>query len=163
VKKIGFLVRDLAFSQSAYHLIRNANAFLEERGHEVATYVFYERLARPCLVPRFFCSNLHDAWAFDGPLVATTLATAEKLRSFPSSPRKLFYAWDLEWMRAPAKGFPFHQDVYGDPRLELVARGPSHARAIEDAWNRAPVAVIPDMNIPTLWNLAIGGAPQEPR
>jgi hypothetical protein len=106
--------------------------------------VFYERPSRPCLTPHFATLPLSEAFGFGGPLVATTASSARFLAGIPSGGGKFFHPWDLEWLRRPAPWAEWRAS-YGDPRLTLLARSPSHARALESAWNRpARVAGEPD-------------------
>jgi hypothetical protein len=85
--------------------------------------------------------QMAEAWGFDGVLLATTLSTAEKILRCPSAKKRFFYVWDLEWLRPSRKEYRAFQAIYGDPRMELIARCPDHAAAIEAAWNRRPVVV----------------------
>jgi hypothetical protein len=142
VRKIGFVLRDLGPSQLAYALIRELNA-----ASGCDPYVFWEEPRRPCVTPRFACMPVVDAWSFDGPLVATTLSTANKVRAIPAASPKLFYVWDLEWVRPQRKHWLQFQPVYGDPALTLVARDESHRDAIESAWNRKVLHVTGSPNL----------------
>lgn len=146
--KLGVLVRDLGPSQFNYYCIRNANVAL--KSGKVADFVaFYENLTKPCLTPNFAIMQAAEAWGYDGVLVATTLSTAEKLIRFPSAQRKLFYVWDLEWLRMGQKSYRALQAVYGHSRLRLLARSAEHARLIGEVWNRE-AAIVDDFDLPAL-------------
>lgn len=149
MKKIAFLVKDLAASQLSFLLIRYCNALADSRGADPV--VFYEGLQRPCLEPRFACMQMAEAYLFDAPAVATTLATAGKLLAMPACPRRFFYAWDLEWLR-PWGRRPFRglQGVYGSPLLTVLARSADHASVLSNAFNRDDVPVVDDFHAPAL-------------
>jgi len=64
-----------------------------------------------------------------------------------SPKRKLFYIWDLEWLRPHAKDFIANLRIYRHPKLELIARSISHAQAVENYANKKVNAIIPDFNL----------------
>lgn len=147
--KLGIALDNLGHSQLAFYAIRNINALLAEgREHEVV--VFYQELATPCITPRFAAMPIQEAFGFDGPLVATSYTTAEAVRGFPSSPRKLWYAWDLDWLRLAQKDYGSLARVYRDPRLSVLARSADHAQAIEGVWLRPVAGVVPDFDLKLL-------------
>ena len=74
-------------------------------------------------------------------------STAKTLSEFPSE-KKMFYVWDLEWMRSNnKKQYEEYRDVYTNESMELIARSTSHKEAIENAFNRTVNYVIPDFNL----------------
>lgn len=153
--KFGVLVNDLGPGQLATRLLTQANALVASRA-DLDVLVLYEALRRPCVDPAFATMQVAEGYAFDGPMVATTASTAEKLARFPAVPRKLFYAWDLEWLRphlARGRSFADWRRVYGNPDLVLVARCDDHARVLANAWNRE-VAVVEHFDLEHLLALA---------
>jgi len=143
MKKLGFAVPNLGASHMNYSLIRQINLFMTER-FDTDIVLFYETLDLPCLPPACSRMQIHEGYGFDGPIVATSLTTAEKLIRFPSPSQKLFYVWDLEWLRMPQKSFEQLHSIYANPELTLVARGQDHADVLTDVWNRPVAAVIED-------------------
>jgi len=138
--KLGIAVNDLGASQLNFLLIQRANELVGSR-RDLDIILFYENIVRPCLPMNFAVMQIAECWGFDGPVVATTFNTAEKLLRFPSSPRKLFYVWDLEWTRMRQKLFRSLLSVYGNPDLTLLARCQDHADAIRQCWNREALVV----------------------
>jgi hypothetical protein len=149
--KLGIAVRDLGGSELNWRLIRGANV-AAERGLDVT--MFYQDLVPPCLSPNFAVMPLVEAWGYDGLMVATTLATAKKMVSFPRVASRLFYVWDLEWLRMPNRQFHVLDAVYNGATLVLAARCEEHRRVIEDAWGRSVDFVVPDADIISLLNAA---------
>jgi hypothetical protein len=138
------MVRDLAASELNWRLVRGANALMAE-GTPVT--FFYEDPLPPCLAPQGPALPAVDAWGCRLPLVATSLSTARKLAGFPAARRRLFYLWDLEWLRMRERPFHALHAVYGDGRLELVCRCEDHRKLVEDVWCRPVAAVVPDADI----------------
>ena len=93
--------------------------------------------------------QISEAWGHKGPVIATSFSTAYKLIGFPNK-KKIFYIWDLEWIRAKQSGIKEYEkyiDVYTDSSLELIARSEPHKQAIENAFNRKVNHVVSDFNI----------------
>ncbi len=125
--------------------VRNANAGLLS-GALSDIIVFYEELARPCLPMNFASMQVAEAWAFDGILVATDLSTAAKMLRFPCAMARLFYVWDLEWVRTASRSYRDLRGVYAHPDLQLLARSNEHATLIENCW-RKPIGVVEDFDL----------------
>jgi hypothetical protein len=143
MSKLGFIVPDLGPSQLSFGLIKAANDAVAVNPGLCVT-VFYENIRLPCVCPHFACMHVAEAYLFDGSLIATSFSAAEKMARMPSSPRKLFYVWDLDWLRPwRRQSFNEHALVYGNESIELLARSGDHAKVIAQAWNRS-VAVTPD-------------------
>jgi hypothetical protein len=147
--KIGVLVNDLGYTQQNYFFITNVNQLVSSRS-DVDIIAFYESLRKPCLAMNFACMQINEAYGYDGVVLATSLLTADKLIRFPSPKKKLFYVWDLEWLRIQSKQFTTLRAIYGHPELELIARSKEHARLIEECWNRPVAHVVDDFNIESL-------------
>lgn len=146
MNKLGIAVPNLGAGHMSYCLIRNINLFMSER-YDTDITVFYETLALPCLPPACAVMQIHEGFSFDGPMVATSLSTADKLARWPGPSRRLFYVWDLEWLRMPQKSFEQLRGIYGNPDFDLIARGPDHAHVLMDVWNVPVKYVVEDFNI----------------
>lgn len=145
--KLAVMLNSLGASQLSYRLVTQANALVGSRA-DLDVVALYEELARPCLPLNFASMQAAEGWGFDGPVVATSLSTAEKLALFPAAARKLFLVWDLEWLRLRGRPFRSLRAVYGHPDLTLLARSADHARAVADCWGRdAEVVGDFDMNL----------------
>jgi hypothetical protein len=149
---LGFLVSSLGRSQMAYHLLHEGSVRLgPERGLDVV--VFQQNMDVTWATPTFAVMNICEAYDFRGVAVATDVATARSLTRFPGPSGRLFYVWDLEWMRGEPADYDALAAAYRDERVSLVARSPSHARLIEECWNRAPCGIAENFNLLSLAEL----------
>ncbi len=106
---------------------------------------------RPCMpVPGMSC-HIMESWGAHRPLVATTLSTAKKLANMPSRFPRIFYVWDLEWLRMSEKSYRTVSSIYRDPSLRLVARTQEYADVIEDCWNVRPLGLCETADISKLY------------
>lgn len=154
MNKFGFLVSYLGGSQLAYNLITSANKMLTE-DYRTDIVAFISNPVRAWIQPSFAVMNINEAFDFDGVVFATDLNTAGKALRFPGASRRYFYVWDLEWIRG-TKMFTFEefQAIYTDPRIGLIARNRDHADVIEQCWNRAPAAIVPNCDVAGLVDFA---------
>lgn len=142
---IGFLVNDLGNSQLNYYLTKNANKYLAKNPTSSVT-LFYENLTPHAFPAHFSMTHISDAYGFAGPLVATSLLTAERLLAFPKPSASIFYVWDLEWTRMGGFDYRALQGIYCNRRLTLWARSREHSNIICDCWNRPATGVVDDFN-----------------
>ena len=154
--KLGILVPHLGASHQNYCLLRNVNRLLTQSA-DTDVILFYENLNIPCVQPMAAMMQIHEAWGFDAPVIATSLSTAEKLIRMPGPTKKIFYTWDLEWLRMPQKLWEQLYSVYAHPSLRLVARGEDHKQILQDAWNKKVDAVIDDFELGPFLNLCYVG------
>jgi len=132
IPTINFLVDHIGASHMAYYLVEQANA-LSNNGDARVT-VFYDQLHRPCrklLVPTMM---MIEAWAQPGVSIATSLSTAARMLSFPGPQQKMFYVWDMSWLRNPKFVGPFGE-LFRNPKLTLIARCQPHADALSNNFN----------------------------
>ena len=158
MNKLAFAVTDLSASQLSCMLLRNIANFMTKH-YDTDIIVFYENLEIPCMPPACAVMQIHEAFSYDGPLVATSLSTAEKLIRFPGPRQRAFYVWDLEWIRLQHKSYESLRDIYASPELTLFARGHDHAQLIEDVWNRKVAAVVEDFNLHEILTVITGSSP----
>lgn len=149
VTNLNFVVSDLSSSQQNYFLIRNLN-MLTELLPQVNVQVFCENLSRFCLRPKFAIMNVAEAWGQTGPFVATNLSTAAKTITYPFASKKLFYIWDLEWLRGSNKNYNNYAPIYLHPSLELVCRSSEHKDLTEVAFNREVKHIVDNFDMKQL-------------
>ena len=130
--KLGFILHDLNPSELAFNIFMRAVEL-----HDWSVYVFFEELSRPPL-SSYLSPIYHvgEAYTFDGPLIATTLSTAQKLITFPTPRPKYFFLNDLEWLRYPQKQFDIFASIYQHPELELICRSEQHRILVENCWGK---------------------------
>ena len=140
--KLNILVSELGPSQKNYYLIKNIN----ER-KEVNVNVFTENLSRFCLRANFAVMNIAEAWAQSGLFVATNLSTASKLINQPLASAKIFYIWDLEFIRGDNRLYDNYAPVYLHKELELACRSKEHAELVENAFNKKVKYIVDNFDI----------------
>lgn len=144
--KIGVLVRDFGPSQLTYEMISSANKLMVERS-DTDIIGFFENSAKHSFGLNFSSMYLDEAWSYTGTLIATSLSTAVKLIKLPSAQRKLFYVYDLEWLRIYDKNFSVLAKLYRHKEIELVARSATHAKLLSNCWNIQNIKVIESFDI----------------
>ena len=138
------LLQNIGASQLSYSVVQQLNHLGNIRP-DIDTIVFYEDMHKNCLPPNFAVMQIAEAWGQHGPTIATSLSTALKLIGFPSA-RKIFYVWDLEWLRGQQRHYKMYADIYTYPELELIARSEEHKKAIENAFNKEVKHIMPDFD-----------------
>ncbi len=148
MNKVGILLNNLGRNQLAHSAIGSLNQYLDGR-IDTDIIAFVENMVQPCKLTQFSVMNLNEAWEYNALLIATNLSTAEKALLFPGAKRRVLYVWDLEWLRGD-EDFEYYHGIYGNPRLDLIARSEEHAKIIERCWNRPTKAVVEDCQIEAL-------------
>lgn len=141
--KVGFCLKDFSLSQLAYYAIKMGNDLIKQ---DVSVIGFYEDLKVQCARNDFPLMHSFETYGYGGILVATSLGTAATVLNSFSAQRRLFYVWDLEWLRLPYKQFGALHRIYSNDSLELIARSDEHAKAIRNCFNRE-AEVIENFNI----------------
>ncbi len=137
MKKLGVIVDSLGPNELAYHLISSGNALIQNMPKErIDLIVFFQNILPQCLPLQFSSMNLSEAYDYNGTLIATDLLAASKMVNYPGPKRKIFYVWDLEWIRLPNRNYDSFAECYGDERLELFCRSKQHQFFIKNAWGR---------------------------
>lgn len=147
LKNFSVLLPDTGANQISFFVINKLNEMFKENP-EIDALVFYENKHKSCLPANFATMEISQAWSHKGPMIATSFGTAEKLLGFPCE-RKLFYIWDLSWIRNSrgVNAYESYEHVYTNKSLELIARNESHKKAIENCFNREVKHIVSDFNI----------------
>ena len=147
LKNFSVLVPNTGANQISFCLINQVNRLFDMHP-EIDVMVFYENMHQNCVPSNFAAMEISQAFNHKGPMIATTISTAEKLISFPSE-KKFFYVWDLSWVRNSRRlnEYEKYNKVYSDKSLELIARSQSHKKAIQNCFNREVNHVISDFKI----------------
>lgn len=145
--KLGIILENLGASQLAYYTIKEINNWLKNNPSD-DIIVFYDTLSKICLEPKCAIMQINEAWGFHGPMIATSLKSAAKLISFPTPSPKLYYAWDLDWLRPyTTKDFTTLHNIYSNPELKFIARSGDHANAINKCWNRDIIGIVNNVSM----------------
>ena len=150
-RQVGFLVNELTASHLAFSLIKNLNDYNNESN--IDTGLFFENASSSIIKPNFSIMAINEIWNFSGSLISTDINTTLSLKKCFSPRKKIFYVWDLEWMRTPrGKAWEFEKTIqaFSDESIELVARSKDHAKAIENLSNRKVKHIVENFNIENL-------------
>tara|TARA_B100000287_G_scaffold407519_1_gene433021 strand:+ start:1350 stop:1832 length:483 start_codon:yes stop_codon:yes gene_type:complete len=150
--QIGFLVNDLTASHLAFSLIKNLNEY--ETTSDIV--LFFENVSSSIIKPNFPVMAMNEIWNFEGSLVSTDINTTLTLKRCFAPRKKVFYVWDLEWMRNGREKTTSFEEIiqaFSDETIELVARSQDHAKAIENLSNRKIKHIVENFNIEKLMRI----------
>lgn len=149
LSKVGVLFDDLMMSQKTWLFLENANRFVKSVNNDCVAFI--KNMSPPCIKPNFSVMFCHEMWHFDGYLIATDLDSAEQISKIVSPAKKMFYVWDLEWLRRTNnKDYVRNVDIYRNPELKLVVRSESHANELSKYCNRKVDGIINNFNLERL-------------
>lgn len=146
VYSIGVILPDLSSSQLAYYATKNINMLLTTSNKHDAV-IFYETLAPVHTLPRCATMNISEIWSFHGTLISTNIDNTLQSIKAINNAKKIFYIWDLEWLRQGKQNYLYNIRAYRSNKVALVARNKDHAKAIEDYCNRKVNGIIDNFQI----------------
>lgn len=150
--KAGIMVDRFDISQLGIYMGSNLHALMKERS-DIDYVVFYKNWAKPPVYPNFCMLMEREIWGFNGPIIATSISTAQKLINCPGSPRKYFYVWNLEWFMQNTLLYEDLCKIFKNPHIDLVARSESHSKIIEKVWKK-PALIMEDFDRTVLAEIA---------
>lgn len=140
----GILIEQPETTQAGFLIERALNDFGQfDAG--VTWIVFYHQYGLWPIRPHFMMLQSIEAWSFPGPIIATSVFTADFLLNCLSPKKKFFYMWDLEWLYATDMQYDDYAKVYCHPDLHIIARHSAHQRIFSKVWNKS-CTVIEDFN-----------------
>jgi hypothetical protein len=149
VSKIGIIVPHLGTCQIAHYAVRYINYMLAQTS-KFDFVLFYEELVKPRIRPMCASVNISEIWAFDGAIISYNIENTITAINAICPKTKIFYAWDVEWIRPKKNNFLYNMQAYRSPDVKLIARSKSHADAIAKYSNRVPDAIIDNFNLPEI-------------
>lgn len=149
-QKIGVLLDSLDNSQLTFCFVQQANSLLaHEYYYDISA--FTSNPNNPCVTPHFGTFSIADATGHNGILIATNLLNAYSLIKMNTPAKKIFYVWDLEWLRGNMN-FLHNSSIYNNPNLTIICRSQNHAEALENYCNRKVDRIISDFNLREIIN-----------
>lgn len=121
-KKLGILVKNVESSDLTFAITQ-----FVEKHQDVDVVIFYKNLGRPYFDIPCPQISIADLYGFYGSVVATDLDTARILINSIGPYQKIFYPWDLEWLRLKMFNYKQLNSVYNSSELVKVARSDDHA------------------------------------
>jgi hypothetical protein len=146
--KIASVVENLSLNQSNFFMTKTFNRLGE---HGIEPFCFYGDLTATGIKPNFATMNVYYLNNFyNGIIICNTINTLKILKTINTNARKMFYVWDLEWLRLNKSGVLNYKetvDILCNHNIELIARSENHASAIKNYCNRKVDYIISDWNI----------------
>lgn len=149
--KIGIIIPSLDLNQLAFETISEINKSII-KGSKNDYTIFYQELTSSCIEPLCATMSMNEAHTHNGILVATNLDSAEFLTKTTNKSKKIFYIWDLEFIRNKAN-FLHKMKVYRNPKLTLISRSREYNRALESFCNRKAEIIQSKLNLEELENV----------
>lgn len=129
--KLGFSINNFGSSELAFQFIKNGNILVAEDPN-VDLVGFYEDMALPCVDANFPIIPLSYAYRFEGPMILTSLNIAEKSLDMPYLTDRMFYIWDLDWIRPWKKScWRSSYELYNNPAFRRSTRCEDYAKVIK--------------------------------
>lgn len=141
--KFGFLVDSVGPFQQSVVMIQQMNEMLRKE-IDFSPYIFYRNYDKTLISPLFAIMSIYDAWSFDGIGIATDFHSAKILLECPSTTKKFFYVWNMEW----TYDFRLHEEceqIYLNDEIELICRSDYHHSILSRVW-KTPKYTIEEFN-----------------
>lgn len=148
-RKIGIIHRDWGPCDCAFYGISYGNKIVSQTNIDLI--YFYENLPQFVIPPISGSMNIQDIWGFDGLTIATNLDSAFALSKVIGNHPKVFYVYDLEFLRPQNRNFLYNTSIYRNPNLKLVCRSDEHAKCLSNYSNRTDISIIDDFNLFEFW------------
>lgn len=126
--KIGLVLNNFGPSDTAFDFLQS----IDSVDRSIDVMGFYLNPARPCIAPRLAICESYLSYSFDGALVATSLATADRVSKAATSKDRYFYVWSPEWLYSTV---PFNQLQNLLTSLKVICRTPEIAEHLSEVWN----------------------------
>lgn len=140
---VGIIVNELDNSQLAFLAINQCNVLPPEYN----PVIFYKENLSPCVKPKFSIMSTTEINGFSGLLISTNIDTTLMMTSVPNSAKKMFYVWDLEWLRRGKNDYLFNMRAFRNKEVALVCRSTEHALAVSQYANRENILVVPNLHL----------------
>jgi len=151
MQKLGLFLHDLGHNQMAYEAITAVNKYYDNLGAADITF-FVEVPAVPIIQPKTAIMFPVEIYEYDGTVVATNLNQIQTISKF-IGPRKIFYAYDLEWTDMRHKQYEQLAPLYRDKNFTVITRSQEYKERLEEAWNIEVKAIVEHFNIEALLNV----------
>lgn len=137
MQKVGLIVKDLLPSQCSFMSISIMNNSCLKGNIDCS--IFELNHTPPIIRARFGIFPINLAYLYDGILISTDIETTKFNIENCRAKKKIFYVWDLEWMRK-IRTFESNQ-IYSHPELTIVCRSQDHANCIERVCRRKAIVM----------------------
>lgn len=131
---IGIILPSLEPSQLSYEVITAINREIMA-GSKHDYRIFFEDLSSRIVNPLCAVMNVAEIWNYDGLLITTTLKNTALAAKTTGNIHKVFYVWDLEWMRGQ-QNYLYNISLYRNQDFFLFTRSQYYANLIKNYANR---------------------------
>lgn len=143
MNKLGILISSPGNNQKFHSLSRELN-LLKETRPDIDAIVFYYDYGPIIGETNFAMMEMKHAYNYDGIIIATDGYTAPVLDKCLRPKELYFYIWNLDW-KYNVTTFKANQNIYLNPKLNLIARSRSHHKLITQVW-KEPTHIISEFN-----------------
>ena len=140
----GIIIPDMGASQLGYMALNQANLLAQQNE---SCFIFFENTKLPCVRPLVSCMNISELHTFNGTLISTSIDTTLYAINSITNTRKIFYVWDLEWLRPNKNNFLYNMQAFRNEQVEIMCRSERHAKLIENYCNRKPSLIFNNLNL----------------
>lgn len=148
MQQVGIVLNHLGASQQAFYAIKEINKQLDSHPHEMDYILFYENMVKPCLQPNCAVMNYSELVGFNGTVIVTSMSQSIFTSNIVSKMKKIFYIWDLDWMRKGQSNFLYNVQAFKD--CPIIARSKDHVYHIENYANCKVAGVVEDFRMDEL-------------
>lgn len=145
MSNIGIIIPDVSNSEMTFYTVNQCHYAKQFSNYE--PYIFVEDLQPPCMQIMCACMNLSEIFSFTGTLIATNLKNANIMAKAKINAKKIFYVWDLEFLRRGNNNFAQNNEIYRNKDIKIVCRSEEHAKVFANYANRKPDLIVPNINI----------------
>lgn len=138
--KVGIILPALYKQQLAYEVFDTIHKVISAK---VDPVVFFEDFSPIFIRPPCATMHISEILNFNGTLISTTLNNTMMSLKAINQAKKIFYIWDLEWIRNNntinhKNNYLYNISIYQNPELELVTRSDSYAKELNNYANIQP-------------------------
>lgn len=149
---IGIILQHLLPSQLNFLTIKYLNGLSSKHGIDCS--IFYEQCTPIFASLKFGIYNISEIAHAKGLIIATNLNQASYLTDLTNNTTKIFYVWDLEFLRH-SKNFLDNVKIYRNKSIRLITRNNDYAKILENYCNRPVDAVIDQFNLVDIINIGV--------
>lgn len=145
IDRINIIVNNLYNSQLCYYVSKELN-LIRKNFPNIDCIVFIEEPSPFTITPFFGIMNIAEVYDQPGLTIATSLSTAKRLIACWAPQHKVFYSWDLFWLRGRQKVYEPYFHIYNG-EYDVVARNTEHKTIIENNFNVKVKGIVENFNI----------------
>lgn len=140
MKRLGVLLDNFSSGDLPFTLIYEGNKL----DREVDLCGFYIDISPVCANPQFALMEAAETMTFYGPIIATSIRTANYLKTNTNRDDKFYYIWDIEWMNHNINHEEY-KSLLQD--MKIIARNNYVAGWLEDIWGRKPDYIMDNFDL----------------